>query len=122
MITRFKGTNKKNLANKAGLNLGVLGKIATIGLPIILTAINKKTQTLEGLESINNALSKHEDINDYPSVDQLSENVDPQDRDKILAHVFEDKPTIFDCIANTLELSVNAVKRTLIVVAPLLLK
>ncbi|MGF3076724.1 DUF937 domain-containing protein [Facklamia sp. P12955] len=121
-MTRFKGTNKKNLANKAGLYLGVLGKIATIGLPIILTAINKKTQTLECLEFFNNALSKHEDINDYPSVDQLSENVDPQDRDKILAHVFEDKPTIFDCIANTLELSVNAVKRTLIVVAPLLLK
>ncbi|MCR8968869.1 DUF937 domain-containing protein [Facklamia sp. 7083-14-GEN3] len=122
LLQGSKAQSNKNLANKAGLDLGDFGKIATIGLPIILSAINKNTQTPEGLESFNNALNKHEDIKDYQSVDQLTENVDPQDGDKILGHVFEDKQTIIGRIANTLGMSENAVKRTLIVVAPLILK
>ncbi|MGX7108460.1 DUF937 domain-containing protein [Facklamia miroungae] len=114
--------SNKNLANKAGLDMGDFGKIATIGLPIILSAINKNTQTPEGLDSFDNALAKHEDVKDYNSVDQLTENLDPEDGEKILGHVFEDKQTIIGRIASTLGMSEDAVKRALIVVAPLILK
>ena len=115
-------TSNQNLANKAGLDMGDFGKIATIGLPIILSAIKKNTQTPEGLESFDNALTKHQDVTNYNNLDQLTQNVDPQDGDKILGHVFDDKQSIFERIGSTLGLSPDAVKRALIVVAPLILK
>ncbi|MBG9979885.1 DUF937 domain-containing protein [Facklamia sp. DSM 111018] len=115
--------SNKNLADKAGLDMADFGRIAAVGLPAILSAINKNNQSDRGLESFDQALNKHEDVKQYDSLDQLTQNVDPQDGDKILGHVFADKQTnIIDRIADTLGLTPEAVKRALIVIAPLVLK
>lgn len=111
-----------NLADKAGLDRADFGKIATMGLPLILSQINRNNQSQEGLESFNNALKQHEDVNNYQSFDELTRQVDTEDGDKILGHVFQDKDTLIERIANTLGLTPAAVKRALVVIAPLILK
>lgn len=111
-----------NLADKAGLDRADFGKIATMGLPLILSQINRNNQSQEGLESFDNALKQHEDVNNYQSFDELTQQVDTEDGDKILGHVFQDRDTLIERIANTLGLTPAAVKRALVVIAPLILK
>lgn len=112
----------RNLADKAGLDISDFGKVASMGLPLILSQINKNNQTPEGLESFDNALKKHEDVKNYQSMDELTQQVDTEDGDKILGHVFQDKNTLVERLANTLGLTPAAVKRALVVIAPLVLK
>lgn len=112
----------QNLAKRADVNPLDFGKVASLGLPAILKAIQQNTQDEAGLESFNKALEKHQDVQNYQSVEQLSENVDPQDGDKILGHVFNDKDSIIDRIADSVGMTPAAVKRVLVLLAPVVLK
>ncbi|MGX7106486.1 DUF937 domain-containing protein [Hutsoniella sourekii] len=111
------------LANRAGVDIKDLSKIAALGLPAILQGLNRNNQSQEGLDAFNQALNQHEqDIDRYSSSNDLANKVDEQDGDKILGHVFNDKQSIIDRIADTLGLEPAAVKRVLILLAPIVLK
>lgn len=115
----------QNLAKQADLDINDFSKIASIGLPLILNAIKRNTQTDEGLDSFNNALSKHQDIQNYQSIEDLTQNVDTNDGNKILNHLFQDEKEeqgLIDKIADMFGMTPAAVKRTLIVIAPMILK
>lgn len=79
----------KNLANKAGVDTTDFAKIASIGLPLLLQGMNRNNKDQVGLESFNQALKQHQERNNYDSFNQFSRNVDPQDGDKIVGHVFK---------------------------------
>lgn len=110
------------LANRADVSVSDFSKVAAIGLPAILQAIQRNANDDNGLNALNEALDQHQDVEQYQSVNQLSQNIDPQDGDKILGHVFNDKQSIIDRIADTVGISPAAVKRILILLAPLVLK
>lgn len=117
---------KDNLVRRTELDSNDFDKIASVGLPAIIEAINRNNQSPEGLESFNNALLKHQDVNEYNSVDQLTRNVDENDGDKILNHVFNnnsnEKQGVIERIANMFSISEGAVKRVLVLLAPVVLK
>lgn len=115
-------TEKQTLAKRAGVSATDFGKIAAIGLPAILQALQRNSADEKGLSSLNEALTKHQDVSQYKSINQVAEKVDPEDGDKILGHVFNDKGSIIDRIANTVGMSPSAVKRVLVLLAPVVLK
>lgn len=113
----------KNLANKAGVDTNDFAKIASIGLPLILQGMNRNNQSQEGLESFNQALNQHQERNNYDSFNQFSRNVDPQEGDKIVNHVFHnDKDDVSNSLAERLGVSQATVNKTLAILAPIAIK
>ena len=117
-------TENKQLASRAGVDTNDFAKIATLGLPLLLQGINKNNQSKEGLESFNQALTQHQTRNNYDSLDQFAQNVDTNDGDKIVNHVFSNNQssTVTSGLADRLGVSPQTVQRTLAVLAPLVLK
>ena len=117
-------TENKQLANRAGVDTNDFSKIATLALPLLLQGINKNNQSKEGLESFNQALTQHQTRNNYDSLDQFAQNVDTNDGDKIVNHVFSNNQssTVTSGLADRLGVSPQTVQRTLAVLAPLVLK
>lgn len=123
LVVQGQNTSSSNtLAKRADVSVSDFGKVAAIGVPAILQAIQRNAQDDTGLDALNQALNKHQDVEQYQSVDQLSQSIDPQDGDKVLGHVFNDKQSIIDRIADTVGISPAAVKRILVLLAPLVLK
>lgn len=113
----------KQLANRAGVDTSDFAKIASIGLPLLLQGINKNNQSSSGLESFNQALTQHQTRNSYDNLNQFTQNVDTEDGDKIVGHVFSgQKDSISSSLADRLGVSPDTVKRTLAVLAPIALK
>ena len=117
-------TENKQLANRAGVDTNDFSKIATLALPLLLQGINKNNQSKEGLESFNQALTQHQTRNNYDSLDQFAQNVDTNDGDKIVNHVFSNNQssTVTSGLADRLGVIPQTVQRTLAVLAPLVLK
>ncbi|EKB55248.1 DUF937 domain-containing protein [Facklamia hominis] len=112
-----------SLSAKSGIDKGSIGKILSLGLPAILQGMNHNNQTPEGLESFSEALNQHEQVLDhYQSPDDLLNQADEVEGDKVLGHVFKDKDSIINRIADTLGIEPAAVKRVLILIAPMVLK
>lgn len=124
MFMQSNKTENKQLANRAGVDTDDFSKIATLALPLLLQGINKNNQSKEGLESFNQALNQHQTRNNYDSFDQFSQNVDTNDGDKIVNHVFSNNQssTVTSGLADRLGVSPQTVQRTLAVLAPLVLK
>lgn len=113
----------KQLADRAGVDTSDFAKIASIGLPLLLQGINKNNQSSSGLESFNQALTQHQTRNSYDNLNQFTQNVDTEDGDKIVGHVFSgQKDSISTSLADRLGVSPDTVKRTLAVLAPIALK
>lgn len=113
----------KQLADRAGVDTSDFAKIASIGLPLLLQGINKNNQSSSGLESFNQALTQHQTRNSYDNLNQFTQNVDTEDGDKIVGHVFSgQKDSISSSLADRLGVSPDTVKRTLAVLAPIALK
>lgn len=110
------------IAGTAGLDKSKTGAIIGMGLPMILDAMAKNNQKEGGLDSFANAINQHAQGPDYSSVEEYVQKVDQEDGDKMLGHVFDNKQGIIERIADTLGLEPAAVKRVLILLAPLVLK
>ncbi|MDK6804511.1 DUF937 domain-containing protein [Aerococcus sp. UMB7834] len=124
MLTGQGGQSNDSLAKQANVSSADFGKIMTLGLPMIMKAINRNSQDQSGIDSLNQALNDHDKADQFESVDQAAEQVDQEDGDKILNHVFKDqneKEGIIDKIAQALNMDTASVKRTLIVLAPMVL-
>lgn len=113
----------QDLANKAGVDRNDFAKIAFVGLPLILQGMNRNSQSKKGLNSFNQALDQHEERNNYDSFNQFSKNIDPQNGDKILGHVFNnEKDDVSNSLAERLGVNPSIVKKTLAVLAPIAIK
>ncbi|WP_124057701.1 DUF937 domain-containing protein [Vaginisenegalia massiliensis] len=111
------------IANHTGLDKGNVGKIMGLALPLILDAISKRNQDPQALNSFSQALDQHTDAGQVSSLGELTNQVDPEDSDKMLGHIFgENKGSIIDQIANTLGITPAAVKRVLLLLAPVVIK
>lgn len=113
---------RDTLAKRADVSTSDFGKVAALGLPAILKALQRNSADEQGLDALNEALTKHQDVRNYQSVNQVAEQVDPEDGDKILGHVFTDKGSIIDRIAESVGMTPAAVKRVLVLMAPVVLK
>ena len=110
------------ISNTAGIDKSKAGAVIGMGLPMILDAMLKNTKKEGGLDSFTKAINQHAEGPDYNSVGEYVQNADQEDGDKMLGHVFENKQGIIEKIADTLGLEPGAVKRVLILLAPLVLK
>lgn len=118
-----KHEESKNLASKAGVDTNDFAKIASIGLPLLLQGMNRNNQSKQGLESFNQALNQHQERNNYESFNQFSKNVDPQDGDKIVRHVFNnEQEDVNNSVADRLGVNPDTVKRTMAILAPIAIK
>lgn len=111
-----------SMAQRADVDEKDFGKIIALGLPILLQAINRNNKDTQGLASFSQALDQHQDARQFNSFGELVNQVDTNDGDKILGHVFNNEQGIFDRIANTLGVTPGAVKRVLMLLAPIVLK
>jgi hypothetical protein len=78
------------LGKTVGANPEQVQKLAQLGLPTMLEALNRNAGTPEGAQALAGALEQHQDTN----VDDLAgflKNVDTQDGAKILQHVLSGK-------------------------------
>ena len=121
-VDNDQAAEKETLAKRADVSKSDFGKVAAVGLPAILQALQRNSADEKGLASLEAALTKHQDVSTYSSVNQVAEQVDPEDGDKILGHVFNDKGSIIDRIARSVGMSPAAVKRVLVLLAPVVLK
>ena len=113
----------QNLAKKAGIDTNDFAKISSIGLPLILQGMNRNNESQQGLDSLNQALNQHQERNNYDSFNQFSKNVDSQDGDKIVGHVFNaEKEDVNNSLADRLNVSPDTVRKTLAILAPIAIK
>ena len=122
LFTNSSTQDMEAISNNAGIEKSKTGAIIAMALPMILKAMSKNNQKPGGLDAFNKAINDHAQGPDYDSVSDYVQKADTQDGDKMLNHVFEDKGTIIERIANTIGVEPAAVKRVLILLAPLVLK
>lgn len=111
-----------SMAQRAEVDEQDFGKVLALGLPALLQGINRNNRDPQGLESFSHALDQHQDVNQYNSFGELVNQVDPNEGDKILGHVFNNQQGIYDRISDTSGVNSSSVKRVLTVLAPIVLK
>ena len=111
----------KTLASQANIDQADLAKIAAVGLPLLLSALNRNNQSKEGLDSFTEALGNHRN-QEAQSVEELAQKADPKDGEKILGHAFKDQDSVADRLARSLNMNPNTVKMGLAILAPMVLK
>ena len=124
IFTNTKQEDVDAIAEKAGISSSKVSSILAAGLPLILKAINRNNQTDEGLSSFDKALNDHANDKSYGSVKDYVNGrtaADEEDGDKMLGHVFQDKESIIDRLAQTFDIEPAAVKRVLILLVPVLM-
>ena len=113
----------ETISNKTGVDKSKTGAIIGMALPMILNQLTKNNQSESGLDSFTKAINDHAQGPDYNSVSEYTENVDEQEADRMLGHVFKgNKDGIIERIANTIGIEPAAVKRVLLLIAPLVIK
>jgi hypothetical protein len=78
------------LGKTVGANPEQVQKVAQLGLPTLLEALNRNAGTPQGAQALAGALEQHQDVNvnDLPG---FLQNVDTQDGAKILQHMLSGK-------------------------------
>lgn len=122
ILSKVDSNDVTAISDRAGIDASQASSILGMALPLILKAINNNTSTEEGLISFDNALKDHANDTNFDSVADYAQKADAEDGDKMLGHLFGNKVGIIEKIAETLGLSPDAVKRVLVLVAPLLIK
>ncbi|MGO4938328.1 DUF937 domain-containing protein [Fundicoccus sp. Sow4_H7] len=122
LFTSDNTREKETLANRAGVDQSEFSKIASLGLPMILQGINRNTNDEAGNESFNAALKQHEDVDRYSSLEELSANVDKEDGNKILNHIFGNNDNVVNGLSNNLGFSSQSINSVLSVLAPMVMK
>lgn len=106
-----------DISKQVGEDSGLVGKIMSLGLPLIMGQLNRNAKTEEGSKSLYDALNKHQAA-DYSN----PQNIDPNDGNKILGHIFGDKSdNVSKNIGNEVGADSDKVKQILMYIAPLAL-
>ncbi len=111
----------EQLGKSVGAKPAQVKKVAQLGLPTLMEAMNRNTNDTKGAESLSSALDSHKGV-DLSDVAGFLNNVDTNDGSKIVGHVLGDKNTqIQKSIAKKTGLNVSQIGSLLIKFAPLLL-
>lgn len=103
-------------------NTSDLGKIAMLGLPIILMALNERNKDAQKAEEFKETLSRHEAQTEDSIFDRI-QNADREDGDKILGHILGDKKSdVIDQIAQQAGVSREEAERVMAQVSPSVLE
>ena len=78
------------LGGKVGASPDQVQKLAQLGLPTMLEALNRNASNPEGAQSLAGALDNHQ-IDTHDDISGFLNNVDTNDGAKILGHMFSDK-------------------------------
>ncbi len=107
------------LAEGAGVTENEAGSLAKMGIPVILEALNRNTETEEGKKSLDSALKDHE--NDFMNISSFF-NRDSEDSDRMMDHIFsENRNKVEETIADNAGVSKDKAKKMLMVIAPIAL-
>jgi len=123
ILTSLSGKNPafKQLSQSVNSEPEKVEKTVQLGIPMLMEALNRNTNTSQGAQDLANALEKHKD----DKVDDLAgflQNVDTEDGTKILQHIFANKnKTVQSNLSKTTGLNQNQVGSILAKIAPLLL-
>jgi hypothetical protein len=85
--------NKEALAllgNKVGAKPDQVGNLVELALPTLLEALNRNVKTEAGAESLNKALTKHQDV-ELNDLGGFLNGVDQEDGMKIIGHILGKK-------------------------------
>lgn len=109
------------IANQFGLDARQVEDVINNSLPKISEAINQNTASQEGLKSFWNALNDHQNDDVEGMISDVN-NVDTNDGDKILAHIFgEKKDAYVDEISQKQGISASNVGGIMKILAPILM-
>lgn len=111
----------KKLGKSVNANPSQVEQLTQIGMPVLLEALNRNSNTPQGAQALAGALDRHQDDN----VDDLIgflDNVDTADGEKILQHVLSDKnDRVQSNLAKQTGMDTSQVSGLLAQLAPLLL-
>ncbi len=109
------------LASSVGGDKKDVGKAAALGLPAIMEALNRNTNTDEGAQALTKALESHKGA-DTSNIAGLLKNVDMEDGAKIIGHVFGDKSeSVAKSISKKTGLDTGQIGKLLVQFAPVIL-
>jgi len=110
------------LAQSVGGDTDKVGKATALGLPAIMEALNRNTNTEEGAQALTNALEQHKGA-DTGNIKELLKNADLKDGEKIIKHVFGEKSdSVVKSISKKSGLGKDQIVKLLIQFAPAILK
>lgn len=84
------GSTLQKLGKSVGADSDQVQKLAQLGLPAILQALESNASTNEGRDALSKALDNHQDDN-IDDIDGFLDNVDTNDGSKMLQHIFSGK-------------------------------
>lgn len=94
------------------------GKIAMVGLPILLMALNHRNQDEKQAEALTETLSRHESNKSGSLFDRLTQS-DEQDGEKILGHILGDKKQdVLDVVAEKAGVSRDEAQKVMAQLSP----
>jgi hypothetical protein len=123
MLTSLSGKNPafKQLNQSVNADPEKVEKTVQLGIPMLMEALNRNSNTSQGAQDLANALEQHKD----DKVDDLAgflQNVDTEDGSKILQHIFANKnKDVQSNLSKTTGLKQDQVGSILAKIAPLLL-
>jgi len=88
----------EKLGKSVGADETQVRKLAQLGLPTIMHALERNSNTHEGRQALSNAIDKHQNDN-VDDLDQFFNSVDKHDGSKMLQHIFSGKT---DTVLNNL--------------------
>ena len=110
---------EKALSDNTGISADSIGKVLTNALPKIISAMTSNASSSEGAASLYNALGDH--VTDE-SVEEQIHNVDTEDGEKIIGHIFGDNTdSEIHSIAEETDMSSGQISDLLSNVAPSIL-
>jgi len=80
----------KKLGAKVGASNDQIMQLTKLGFPALLAALDKNANSKEGAASLYQALEQHQD-DPVEDPDNFLENVDTEDGEKMLSHIFLNK-------------------------------
>jgi hypothetical protein len=123
MLTSLSGKNPafKQLNQSVNVDPEKVEKTVQLGIPMLMEALNRNSNTSQGAQDLANALEQHKDDKVDDLVDFL-QNVDTEDGSKILQHIFANKnKDVQSNLSKTTGLKQDQVGSILAKIAPLLL-
>lgn len=117
--------NNQSTLNKLGQSVGVepsrVQQLTQIGMPVLLQALGRNTNTTEGATSLASALDQHQNDN-VDDVEGFLNNVNPDDGAKMLQHIFAgNSDRVHNNLAKQTGLETGQVSGIMTQLAPLLL-
>lgn len=112
----------QELSQKAGVDQADIQKIATLGVPTILEALNLNAQDEQGAQSLAKAFDDHKHDNTNDMTGFLDRFLNQGEGSRMLEHIFpKNNRNVEENISEQTGLGSDKVRRILSIIAPLLI-